>query len=191
MRLEASTRGVMGAALAATPAVADGKAGEPEVERWDASSLSVSAHLGLGTPYGAYGAEVERSLAPWAAVAVGVGRSGAHAEELMVAGAGRVRDVHGGHALGLSLGFGYGDSAEWLGPDPSGPAYHSIQNAVWLNGEAYYEYRFASQLMTRVYAGASTALRYDTCTSTDRHVECRPVDSAEFPALGVALGGYF
>jgi len=180
--------------LAATPALADdGATAATTRDRWDASSVSITAHLGFATPYGHFGGEVERSLAPWAAVAVGLGGAGAHAEKLMVAGAGRVRIVRGGHAVGLSLGLGYGDSADWKGPDVEhGSEFTSILNAVWLNGEAYYEYRFASHLMLRAYAGATKALRYDTCTSTDPDSECGPLFNAvAYPVAGLAVGGFF
>lgn len=181
------------AAAGGTARADDAAAVTRSADRWTPSSVSVTAHLGLATPYGHFGGEVERSLAPWAAVAVGVGGAGAHAEKVMVAGAGRVRFVRGGHALGLSLGVGYGDSAEWKGPDVEhGSAFTSILNAVWLNGEAYYEYRFASHMMVRAYAGATRALRFDTCTSTDPDSECGPIfDGVAFPVAGLAVGGYF
>jgi len=175
--------------LAATPAVADdGAAAAIEATRWAGRPVSVSAHIGLGTPYGSYGGELEVGLAPWATIAAGAGRSGTFRDSTMVAGAGRVRHVFGGNAVGLSLGLGYGDSTVDAGIGDDAKA---VLNALWLNAEAYYEHRFGSGLMLRGYIGGTRALSFDTCVATTSHSGCGAVDSAMFPALGLAVGTYF
>lgn len=177
----------------ASPALAESDVTPEVVNRTDSDRFStqhpwsVSLHTGVATPYGELGLEVEHTISPLFAIAIGGGQ-GLYDQQF--AASLRLRKVYNNSAVGLSVGPGFGDSENL---SLSGEQVRSYEHVLWLNGEVYVEYRTSSRLLFRIYGGATTTLLSDC---DDRRAQsdlssCTAEPTLSHPVLGLAVGYAF
>lgn len=145
---------------------------------------SVSLHTGVATPYGALGLELERTISPSFAIAIGGGQG---PYDQQIATSLRLRTIRRGVALGLSIGPGFGDSENFtIASDQT----LRHDNALWLNGEVYAEYRTSSRLLFRLYGGGTTTILSDCDDSSSQggHPSCASDSNLSHPVIGFAFG---
>jgi hypothetical protein len=149
---------------------------------WEQRPLSLTLHMGVGTPLGGLGVEVEHSVTRNLALhgGVGMGRGGAQ-----VAAGARFR--HNASRT-LSMGFGVGVS----GGDYHELSFHAPgyewKDTIWINAEVFVEKR-VGPLALRAYAGWSNAVSHGECVDTEDGGPCSSTyEIPNYPHVGVAIG---
>lgn len=133
------------------------------ISPFDTPHWVLAGHLGIATPYGIAGLELERSLSRLVAVAAGVGMG---TESPQLAASVRVRKTgysaryEAGYAFGFNVGLSRGDAHidfidEW-----------ELEGAVFINGDGYMEGRFGAFVL-RFYVGAGHVTRAERCQFID------------------------
>ncbi|MEZ4224560.1 MAG: hypothetical protein R3B13_26655 [Polyangiaceae bacterium] len=162
------------------------RASPEEDDRWDRPNL-LEFHVGLGTPYGAFGVAYVRDVARYFGFVVGGGKGSEGPQA--VAGV-RARIPLSSVAISAELSWSGGpyrwDSCGVLCFRDSDVKQWDF--AHWLNVSPALEYRSAGGFSTRFYLGVGGLLNdADQCYNTDHSDGCSGSDDLLF-FLGVSLG---
>lgn len=149
----------------------------------------MSLTLGLGSPTGIIGGEIEHLFHKLFAISAAAGWS--VTGNLQVAAEARVRAVWATHALGLAAGVSRGDDEHVilcvLGCN-EGADNLVFTNAIWANIGFNYEKRGVSGLLLRTSVGMTRRLAYDECIEGGGN--CSDTVNS-YPYVRIALGKAF
>jgi hypothetical protein len=176
-------------ALAAASAAADDR----DVSAFEARPIAVYAVMGLGTPVGLMGAELERTLEPHWTISAGAGWGlsgfqGSAMTHFLFGDSTRSRFVVG---AGISGGrYIWRESCLVDCDDPA----EKTGNVMWANLEVGGEHRFFGGFAIRYFAGYGHVVAGDLVCSSDASSGCAAMSretGRDILYSGVALGGAF
>jgi hypothetical protein len=177
-------------ALASSPAVAaDGEVASP----FEARSTAVYGVVGLGTPVGLVGAEIEQMLVPNLSLSAGVGWGAANAPQLAAMAHFLAGGVRSKVTLGVGVSYGGYKWTQFCIDDcDNGPATKS-GTVTWGNIEIGGEHRFWSGFALRYFGGYGHIIGGDlVCDNAP--AGCGPYyqnDGYNVVYTGIGVGGAF